>query len=220
MTKRPADERSGGRSPKLPTRRRKHLYLVLDDWELGYSIRKVGLSLGFESNEADDDGMIYRTIEQRLPRAVFRLEAPHERPGQFVPFGTKIMFMGTIDSPWGTAPMYDVRTRALTSAPRRDLETSPLRCAYMQVDGKLFLLDQGEFEMLQPPPPPLDNDGPAGVEVKFDWSWCTLPSPPYHHVISHAEHPDQRTMVFSMTKYSMKKYTERLATFSFDLERS
>ncbi|BAS79646.1 Os02g0604200 [Oryza sativa Japonica Group] len=100
------------------------------------------------------------------------------------------------------------------------IETSPFCCAYVQVDGKLFIIDEGIFEMLREPPPPRDNGPAVGVKVKFDWSWCTLPSPPFHNVISHGVHPDQRTMVFSMTKYSMKKRTGLLATFSFDLESS
>ncbi|CAN6253527.1 unnamed protein product [Urochloa humidicola] len=211
MPKRSA-EKLGGRSAKLPTRQLKHLYLVLDDWELGYSIRKVDLLSDFDSVEADLDS----TAEQRLPPAVFRLEAPHARSGQFAAFGTKIMFMGTIDNPWGTVPMYDVRTRALTSAPRRDSEPNPFCCAYVQVDGKFFLLDDGIFEMLRPPPPPLDG---TLLKVKFDWSWCALPLPSYHDdVISYAVHPDERTLVFSMVKNSHGSI--KLATFSFNIESS
>jgi hypothetical protein len=55
MPKRLADEHGGGCSAKLPTRQRKHLYLVLDDWELGYSIRKVDLPSDFDSDEADHE---------------------------------------------------------------------------------------------------------------------------------------------------------------------
>ena len=113
MPKRPADERGRGRSAK-PPKQRKHLYLVLNDWGLGYSIRKVDLSSGFDSDEPEDG-----RAEQGLPPAVFRLEAPHGRSGQFAAFGTKIMFMGTKNNPWRTVPMYDVRTRAHTAAPRR-----------------------------------------------------------------------------------------------------
>lgn len=117
-------------------------------------------------------------------------------------------------------PAHYAESVTLTSAPRCDSETSPFCCAYVQVDGKLFIIDEGIFEMLREPPPPRDNGPAVGVKVKFDWSWCTLPSPPFHNVISHGVHPDQRTMVFSMTKYSMKKHTGLLATFSFDLESS
>nr|CAB3503846.1 unnamed protein product [Digitaria exilis] len=209
MPKRPGEELGGGRSAKLPTRQRKRLYLVLDDWELGYSIRRVDLLLGFDSDEGDDG-----STEQRLPRAVFRLEAPRARPGQFTAFGTKIMFMKKFDNPWNTMPVYDVCTRALTSGPLRNWETTAVSCAYVQVDGKLFVMDEGVFEMLQPPPPPIDR---VLVDVKFDWSWRELPSPPYQYVVSYALHPDEQTMVFSMTKHSPKR---KLATFSFDIESS
>ncbi|CAL5054694.1 unnamed protein product [Urochloa decumbens] len=216
MPKRPADERGGGRSAKLPTstQQRKHLYLVLDDWELGYSIRKVDLWPAFDSDEASSNS----STEQRLlPPAIFRLEAKHARSGQFAAFGTKIMFLGTTDNPWRTVPAYDVRTRSLTSAPRRDSDPNPFCCAYVQVDGKLFLLDDGVFEMLQSPPPPLDD---TCLKVKFDWSWCTLPLPSYHDdVVSYAVHPDERTLVFSMVKHTLKKGI-RLATLSFDIESS
>lgn len=216
MPKRQADDHVGGRSAKLPTRQRKHLYLVLDDWELGYSIRKIDLWSGFDSDEADEGSSINR-IEQHLPKVVFRLEAPPARSGQFTAFGTKIMFMGMLDSPWGTVLMYDVHTKTLTSAPQRELEPSPYYNAYVQLDGKLFALDEGGFEMLHPPPPP-PLDG-ARANVKVDWSWHALPSPSYHDVVSHAVHPDGRTMVFSMMKESSKKGT-RVATLSFDRESS
>ncbi|CAO1941994.1 unnamed protein product [Urochloa humidicola] len=216
MPKRPADEHGGGRSAKLPTRQRKHLYLVLDDWEQGYSIRKVDLSPA--SNNSDEASHDISTDQRLLPPAIFRLEAPHGRSGQFTAFGTKIMFMGMIDSPWGTVLAYDVCTRTLTSGPRRDLEPSPCFSAYAQVGGKLFALDDGGLEMLQPPPPPLDDTG-LKVKVKFDWSWRALPSPSYHDVVSHAVHPGGRAMVFSMVKHSLKKGT-RLATLSFDIESS
>uniref|UniRef100_A0A0D9VI06 DUF1618 domain-containing protein n=1 Tax=Leersia perrieri TaxID=77586 RepID=A0A0D9VI06_9ORYZ len=216
MPKRPSDELSGGRAPKQSSRQqRQHLYLVLDDGELGYSTRKVDLSPAFDSDEVDDGGTIDRT-EQRLPQAGFRLEAPHGCSGQFFPFGTKIIYTGIGDSPWGTVPIISF-PHVRGSAPRREWETSIYGCAYAETHGKLFLLD-GVFDTLQSPPPLLDNGPAADIKVKFDWSWCSLPRPPYHDVISHAVHPDQRTMVFSMSK--LKKWTFRHATFSFDLESS
>ncbi|PUZ77347.1 hypothetical protein GQ55_1G363900 [Panicum hallii var. hallii] len=169
---------------------------------------------------ADGGGATNRT-EQCLPPVVFRLEAPHACFGQFAAFGTKIMFMGTIHNPWRTVPMYDVRTRALTSAPRRDSEPNPFSHAYVQVGGKLFILDNGVFEMLQPPPPP-PLDG-ALLEIKFDWSWSALPMPSYHDdVVSYAVRPDERAMVFgAMAKHSLKKGNViKHATFSFDIESS
>ncbi|KAJ1280719.1 hypothetical protein BS78_04G254100 [Paspalum vaginatum] len=221
MPKRPADdERGGGRSAKLPPQRRHHLYLVLDDWELGYSIRKVDLPSGCDCDEADGDGVIDRT-EHKLQPAVFRLEAPHGCSGQFAAFGTKIMFLGTHNTHWGTVPMYDVRRRALTSAPRPDSGPEPYGSAYLQVDGKFFLLTAATFEMLPPAPPPAPPPLAAARDnIKPDWSWRTLPSPPpYHIIVSHAVHRDGQTVVASMTKHCWKK-GQRLTTFSFDMETS
>lgn len=216
MPKRPSDEHGGGRSAKLSTRRRRrHFYLVLDDWELGYSIRKIDLPPDSGSDDLEQSTDDDCTTEQCLPPAVFRLEAPHVCSGLFAAFSSKIMFMAVHDTPWGTIPMYDVHMRALTAAPRRESEPSPYGCAYVQVDSKLFLLDDSHFEMLQPPPPPVDG---ARFKVKFDWSWYNLPEPRYQTVVSHAVHPDGRTMVFSMLKRTLKRL--KLATFSFNIDSS
>jgi hypothetical protein len=113
MPKRPSDEHGGGRSAKLSTlRRRRHLYLVLDDWELGYSIRKIDLPPDSGSDDLEQSTDDDCTTEQCLPPAVFRLEAPHACSGLFAAFGSKIMFMAVHDTPWGTIPMYDVHPDA------------------------------------------------------------------------------------------------------------
>ncbi|TVU29811.1 hypothetical protein EJB05_21398, partial [Eragrostis curvula] len=141
--KRPADERSGGRAAKLSNRRRRrrHLYLVLDDWERGYSIRKLDLS----SDDSDDFPMVGRT-EQRLPPAVFRLEAPHALSGLFAAFGTKII--ATHQTPRRTVFMWDVCTRALSFGPRHKFEPNSYCNIYVEVNGQLFLLDDASFECL------------------------------------------------------------------------
>ncbi|KAL6899810.1 hypothetical protein ACP4OV_006468 [Aristida adscensionis] len=202
MPKRLADDRCGCRAAKLPRRRRRHLYLVLDDWEKGYSIHKLDLSSDPDAAAAaaDDeppnqppagDGAGDITTEQRLPSATFRIEAPRGFSGLFTAFGTKIM--ATHRTPRRAAPMFDVRTR---------------------VDGKLLLLDHfnSAFQMLVPPPPETEPN----VELLWEWGW--LPAPPFrHYVVAHAVHPDGSTVFFSAQKAETGR---RRATFSFDVKQS
>lgn len=212
--KRPADERGGGagRAAKLPRRYRQHLYIVLNDWEKGYSIRKLDLS----SDNSDSDGVVCSRTEQCLPPSVLRLEAPHACSGLFTAFGTRIMAAMHHTPNRRSALMFDVRTRALTFAPRHKDEPSSLGgAAYVQVNGKLLLLDAAGFEMLDPPPPtPSPSDEQSDVKVR--WKWENLPRPPTssHKVISYAVHPDERTVFLSTKKYTQKH--TKVSTLFFD----
>ncbi|CAN6273063.1 unnamed protein product [Urochloa humidicola] len=203
--KRPADERGGGRASKLPIRRRKHLYLVVDDWERGYIIRKLDLS-------SDSDSDHRQTTEHRLPPAVFRLEAPRAHSGLFAAFGT--MIVATQLTPRGTIPMFDVRTRALTFGPRQESQPNPCCANFVQVGGNLYFIDDNCFMsiVLDPPPPPPNH---AHRHIEIDWTWQGLPVPPFNECpVSHAVHPDGRTIFFS-TQSHTQKHTE-VATLSFD----
>ncbi|KAL6627523.1 hypothetical protein ACP70R_031249 [Stipagrostis hirtigluma subsp. patula] len=196
MTKRPADELGSGRSAKLPTgARRRHLYLVLDDWELGYSIRKVDLSSDTDSDEADepwrqqaaadDDDDDDGKTEQRLPPAVFRLEAPRSHSGLFAAMGTKIMATHHTRS-CNTILMFDVHTRALTFAPRQESPPNRLCNAYVQVDGKLFSLDPASFEMLHPPSTAAHRPSSASAAVRRRRPCRPMPQTPTWMVVARA----------------------------------
>ncbi|KAL6637832.1 hypothetical protein ACP70R_025404 [Stipagrostis hirtigluma subsp. patula] len=187
--------RTGGRSTKP---RRKHLYLVLDDWNLGYSIRKVDL--------ASDDGAPSRQVVfsskvalERLPPAVVRLKARPGMPDCFAAaFDTKIIAL--LPTMFGhdcrplahtcVSPIFDVRTRGLNFAPRPE---------------RLFVLSAKSFRVLCPPPA---EDRPRHY---WDGSWMELPKHPFkrRHVTSYALHPDGRTILVS---------TKREGTFSFGTE--
>ncbi|KAL6634161.1 hypothetical protein ACP70R_026832 [Stipagrostis hirtigluma subsp. patula] len=224
MPKRPADERGGGRSAKIPRRRRRrHLYLVLDDWERGYSIRKLDLSSSSSSSDTDSGDAQHHhhpsddsTTEPRLPPAVFRLEAPRACTGLFAAFGTRIM--ATHLTPRRTVPMFDVRKKALTFGPFQESHPNPTCGAFVEADGKLFLLDDMNFMVLDPPPPPQPMD--LFLDLEFDWRWRGgLPAPPFtHYVVAHAVHPDGRTIFFSTEKQTRKR--TKVATFAFDAARS
>ncbi|CAN6292471.1 unnamed protein product [Urochloa humidicola] len=204
MPKRRSGERDGGRTSK---RRRRHLYLVLDDLFWGYSIRKVDLSSDSPPHQQAEGDKV-----RRLPRAFFRLEARPGYPHYFTAaFGTKIIAMAPhVEerrdthpvTPRSVVPLLDVRTRLLAFAPRpkTDLIEPPI---YFNFDERLFALSSGSFQMLHQVP--LEEPRDLGRQPE---SWCKLPKHPFKHenVTSYAIHPDGRT-IFVSTK---------TRTFSFD----
>uniref|UniRef100_A0ACD5VXZ1 Uncharacterized protein n=1 Tax=Avena sativa TaxID=4498 RepID=A0ACD5VXZ1_AVESA len=208
-----ADGLVGGRTVK---RRHRHLYLVMDDWESGYTIRKVDLSSESSSDSDDsDDGLsdahvINNKTEQPEPPAVIRLEATHSRCDFFAAIGTKIMVTNpVITSPLERErnhvfPVFDVHTRVLSFGPQP--KTVPSAPIYFPVIDKIFCLDDGRSEILFLPP--RDEVEPG----KWLWSWSELPKPPFRRfrVTSHAVHPDGRTIFVSV------KRRATAATFTFD----
>ncbi|KQK13116.2 hypothetical protein BRADI_1g08170v3 [Brachypodium distachyon] len=213
MPKRPEDgtRGGGGRAAKRP-RRRRHLYLVTDDWEQGYSIRKLDLE---EDHDADPDAYTDDKEQQpagTLPLVVFRLEAPHEGAHHFAAaFGTKIMALH--HTPRRYVPVFDVRTRCLTFGPR--MRRNPSAPIYVPVgDNKLFGLDFRTFQMLHPPPPPVDPN--LNIVVPKWPSWRRLPEPPFAHerVTSHTVHPDGQTILVSVSNRRTG------GTFAFDTAAS
>ncbi|CAL4944421.1 unnamed protein product [Urochloa decumbens] len=170
----------GGRTAKPP---RRHLYLVLDDWSIGYSIRKIDLSSDFDSEDSDQlmpaHGPISFNGKRRLPSAVFRFQAQRGLPMYFAAaFDSKIMAMHPITPgingmlPWvpeSLVPVFDVRMRSVIFGPRQipDLD-DPI---YIPVGGRLFALSTGSFQLLYPPP--------GEEEEGWVWSWRQLPKPPF-----------------------------------------
>ncbi|KAE8813428.1 hypothetical protein D1007_09432 [Hordeum vulgare] len=217
MPRRLADATGGGRAAKRPRRRRKHLYLVTEDWEQGYSIRKVDLEDDYDDNihtcekekeEEQAGNSSRRHSERRLPPAVFRLEAPHEGAEHFTAaFGTKIMALH--QTPRRYVPVFDVHTRCLSFGPR--MRRNPSAPIYIPIQDRLYGLDFDTFEMLDPPPPPVDPNCRSMDDVPKWQSWRRLPRPPFKRgrVTSHAVHPDGRTIFFSVDGKTG-------GTFSFD----
>ncbi|KAF8775677.1 hypothetical protein HU200_004459 [Digitaria exilis] len=213
MPKRRSGGRQGGRPAK---RKRRHLYLVLDDWSWGYSIRKVDLSSDCYSGEPwqQHTAISWKGAEQRLPQAVFRIEGRPGYPNCFAAaFGTKIIAMTPNGderdathplSPSCVAPVFDVRKRLFAFAPRPRMDVvDPI---YFYVDARLFALCYGSFKLLHPPP--LEEQGDCWEPQ----SWCELPKHPFkrRNVTSYAVHPDGRTIFVST------KRRTSAATFTFD----
>ncbi|TVU45091.1 hypothetical protein EJB05_04562, partial [Eragrostis curvula] len=215
MAKRRSDERDGERTPK---RRQQHLYLVFDDWSQGYSIRKLDLcdtnpssDSGYDDDEASETPHAVAGVaaDPRLPSTVFRMPAERGLPQYFASaFGTMILAMQPGERAAGLFPVFDVRARGSIWGPQ--LHPDPPNPVYFTVGGdRLFALAAGSFQY-QLYPPPLEHAGGQNCV----WQWYQLPKPPFKrkHVVSHALHPDGRTIFVS---------TERrgaAATFAFDTE--
>ncbi|CAN6309356.1 unnamed protein product [Urochloa humidicola] len=219
MAKRRALERGGGGGREWPQRR--HLYLLFDDWPSGYSIRKVRVDLPSDAFGPDDGEMLFCACEQRLPPAIFRLEAQRGLPMYFAAaFDSKILAMQPIAP--GTAlpsvledqfPVFDVRTRSCLFGPR--METTGANPIYIPAGGRLFALASGTFDWLDPlDPPPIHLDRSAYGEEARLWSWLELPDPPFqrYNVTSYAVHPDGQTIFVSTKKDASA------TTFAFETE--
>lgn len=250
-----------------PEEKPRHLYLVLDEWSGGYSIRKIDLFGGSNleyclpsaSSKLELDPSASSTLSKlplrlselfeletlppafkcegppsasskleleplassklelqyvlkTLPPALFKFEGPRSNPWHFAgAFDSKILAMQPMHS-WFISnstvgvPVYDVHTRSLMIGPRQVLD--PVDPIYIPVDGRLFALSAGSFQLLNPPP--CDEDD-------FEWMWHTLPDPPFQreHVTSYAVHRDGRTIFVSTEGKGCAP-----ATFSFDTTQS
>ncbi|PUZ58980.1 hypothetical protein GQ55_4G005100 [Panicum hallii var. hallii] len=214
MPKRQRGERDGGSTAE----RRRHLYLVVDDWECGYSIRKVRLPLPCTSDEH---------AEQRLPKPFWRYEADRQFPQFFTSaFGTKIMGLHHNNS--CIVQLVDVRARTVVLGPRTNCPAFPI---YFSVGSdKLFAIDAACFELcrlpLVHPDAESDSDGSSPDESESEsdsdsdsndkWSWRQLPEPPFPttDVSSYAMHSDGQSILVSVKG----EETETVATtFIFDM---
>ncbi|CAL4935924.1 unnamed protein product [Urochloa decumbens] len=189
--------------PFAKVKRRRHLYLVLDDWSRGYSIRKFDLSSCSEDPDqelthagAALEGGPICTGSHHLPTPFFRFEAGRSQPWHIAgAFDSKILDMQPMISNYGGGNgvvMYDVRKRSLMLGPRQ--RPDPMKPIYVMVDDRLFALADGSFEWLYPPPS--DADGQEG----FRWAWHELPELPFRseHVTCYAVHRDEQTIFVSI----------------------
>ncbi|KAF8677176.1 hypothetical protein HU200_046649 [Digitaria exilis] len=190
-SKRSRGERDAPRTSK-PTGQQ-HLYLVFDDWELGYSIRELNLS-----NASAE--------QRRLPPPFIRLEATRGSPEFFAAVGTKILATHPRSDDQDILPLIDVRSRGVNLAPG---ELYPRHPIYIPVgDDEIFALDTHTFKMLSMKPlclPLLEDEFSNKISV---WSWHNLPMPKFKRmdITSYAVDSDGRTILASTAA----------ATFAFD----
>jgi hypothetical protein len=155
---------------------------VFDDWNSGYSIRKVSLSRrsGKRSEQSSDSGEDSEQSSGLKPLPVFmRIRASRGLPNMFTSaFGTKIMAMQTSRDMMAGIPTIDVQDLTISSEPPPNFPYYPV---YIPVsDDRLYALDIGSFELLQKPEP-------SGL-----WMWKILSCPPFSlsAVSSYAVRPD------------------------------
>lgn len=194
------------RPSKRPSKRQqKHLYVLLDDWERGYSIYRVGK----DDFSTDSDDYLDTT-----PLA--RMEAQHPVSMSFATHGTKILAVRPSEgSPAITG--FDTKTMGLTVCPLPQSHRSFLRPFYASVGDMLFVMVYRSFELLGSQPPP---------DSKEPWSWYTikteLPFEPAY-VTGYALHPDGYTLFVSAKGWKPGNNSRLLddlqqSTYSFNTE--
>ncbi|KAF7006980.1 LOW QUALITY PROTEIN: hypothetical protein CFC21_021966 [Triticum aestivum] len=205
MSKRKSSLDTCSTAAKRPVaERQQHLFLVLDDWEKGYSVRKV-----------DVDALGDADADERQPKAfddppLTRFDVVHGLSHAFVAHGTTIVAMNPRQvSP--AIPAFDTATSAVGILPWPEFRTSFGRPILVSIAGKLFMFVNGGTHYLSDPPPP-----PAPA-VQKPWVWTALDSSlPFTAAYCYAVHPDGRTLVVSARKW---RHEAEKGTFSFDTER-
>jgi len=171
-----------------PAQQQKHLYVLVDDWERGYSICKVG--------EEDD----------QPPLPLVRIEAEHGRSWFLVAHGSKIMAMWPPSESSPGIPVFDTETLGVTVCPHPRSRYSSRGCrpVYASVGDRLVAFASPYLEVLGPEPPP-----------GKPWSWTSAEAHAQFASIlvsSYAVHPDGRTIFMSVKGWKPSIRGERNST--------
>ncbi|KQJ85711.1 hypothetical protein BRADI_4g01170v3 [Brachypodium distachyon] len=227
---------------KLQQQRRKHLYLVLDDWDKGFSLHKLDV-LGFffssDSDEEEEEEEVEQQQLRRLPDPpALRLTETRHSPMLFAALGSSV-FIGSKEpcSAQATgALVYDTGTAAMAIGPRLPEDPCGLFVAGAGGGGekkkkkKLYALAYVEHEGTQRVSVQAlswARSAAAALEAEpwlpsHGWSWETLPATaPFdadeESVASYAAHPDGRTIFFSTRRRRCDR-SRRVGTYSLDTE--
>lgn len=143
MPKRKHSERDGDRATESSV---KQLYLIFDDWSLGYTIREVNLPSGPSHPTAVD--------AQCLPPPFFRVAARRRLPEFFAhAFGTSIIAAHpkvslSVGSPESVLPILGVREHSLMFGPALGFAHYPI---FIPVGrSRLFALHSDCLELARP----------------------------------------------------------------------
>ncbi|KAK3128837.1 hypothetical protein QOZ80_6BG0466980 [Eleusine coracana subsp. coracana] len=218
MAKRPAggDDADCEGKRQRGTGRKQHLYLVVDDWDKGYSIHKV------------DIGALASDAKHLPDPPVLRVQAPADHMStHFAAMDSKMVIMHTLyDQEAPPAFVYDTVTAALAVGPRPSPALQDGFDVAVAVAGKLYTLkprdqcQQHSFEVLSPRPG-TDTDPRWSGKVE-EWFWSTVASPPPFDssvfITGYAVHPDGRTIFVSVERMTLVDRTNP-STYSFDTQR-
>jgi hypothetical protein len=199
-----------GHTSPNPIQRRKHLYVVLDDWKKGFSIHKLDL----------DDGSDGGDLTLRAP--VHRL-ATGDRYWNFAALGNKIVAAGRINSEEDghATVVYDTEMAGLSIVRRLPADLHGQRWYLAAAVGNgLYTVDTSSSPRRQHGSMHLFEDvlAPETCE-KYSWSRVETPLPFswVHGMESSAVHPEAaegggRTLFMSMGKWNKMKEVHGAAT--------
>ncbi|CAO2169713.1 unnamed protein product [Urochloa humidicola] len=210
------NQRGGGSGDKRQRRqpRKQHLYLVLDDWEKGYSIHMIDPDCFDDSDDDDNSGA---AAAQRLPEPpALRLEPPAASKVQphtdmsFAALGTKLFaFMNH-----RCGLVYDADTAVLSLGAHAPAD---MVCGYgdtLAAGDVLYALTNRYFDREQPHAFAAMSWGTTAPDVRQypteGWLWEALPPPPFRaYTQAHALHPDGRTIFMTSAddRYSINTYS-------------
>jgi hypothetical protein len=209
MAKRRCSDASAGVGTSFVKRQKQHqqqhLYVLVDDWDRGYSVRKIA--------NVNVDSQTNSKPERFTEPPVGRMEAQHGRSWSFVAHGTKIFAMQPPESS-PAIPALDVRTLATTVCPWPSSHGCHGRPLLASVGGSLFFFLATTTDYLA------GHDLPRGGS-NAPWSWNTVGEPlPFAVtlVTSYAAHPDGRTLFVSAEKRPYGAPDSQRGTFSFDTQ--
>ncbi|KAJ1296582.1 hypothetical protein BS78_01G312500 [Paspalum vaginatum] len=207
----------GGGDKKRPRAvRQKHLYLVLDDWNKGFTIHKIDAGSFCSGSNRHDEGF--------LPKSpALRLDMPQHVGMFFAAMDCKIfIFMNQ-----RCALVYDTETAVVAVGPHAPTQ---MRCGsgiVAPAGGTLYALSYRFLDKQQHSLEAMSWDSTQLDELQRPttggWSWKTLPAPPptfspNQLIISYAVHPDGCT-IFMTTAYRDRPGLH-VGTFSFNTKNS
>ncbi|CAD6242504.1 unnamed protein product [Miscanthus lutarioriparius] len=217
--RRAQDSQSQGKRPRPAIK--KHLYLVLDDWERGYSIRQIDPdTMVSVSVSTSDDLACANRDPTRLPEpAAFRFVAPaSESDTQFIAMGSSIVVVGSSGGAEAPTVVYDTGAAALATGPPLPGLLSDLLVAVAGGDA-LYA-----FEAFWWAPRTREAAEPGRPTHSWSWKSVAAPQPPFapDAIVSYAVHPDGRTVFVSTAPraaHGSPRRGSRGGTHSFDTAR-
>ncbi|XP_048545592.1 uncharacterized protein LOC125524679 [Triticum urartu] len=221
MSKRQHSHLDGDLTGKRPQRApKKHLYLVLDDWDTGFSIYKVDADTLQDTTCTSD-------VQFGFPDPpVLQFPVPVRHLGMsFTTFGHSIFIATNPHCPQTPILVYDTEIAGITIGPSLPRSLLGGIDISMATGDKLYALtsrhdgEQHSFEAMSwaaTGSDELEDPRPA-----MDWSWKRVPSPPPFAmddiISSYVLHPDGNT-IFMSAHDSLYQHVPK-GTFSFDTKR-